>query len=175
MPKLRTKMQVEDRGPGFQQLIADLAGAELTVGVHGEEGARQHPDAPEMTVAEVMAMHELGIGGQKERSWLRKFLDTNEQRYVDMAKRAMQDILRGASRKKATEHIGYVITDEMRGNIVDGKIQPALAPSTVEKKGHATPLLASAAGVNAITFRLKLRQIKSVSREGGAREALRKK
>ncbi len=171
---MKTKMVVQDRGPGFQQLVADLAGAELTIGVHTEEGAQMHPDA-DMTVGEVMALHELGLGGQKERSWLRKFLDHNEARYTSMAAEAFRQIVAGGSRKKLTERLGYVITDEMRGNIADGKITPALAASTIAAKGHSIPLLATAKGVNAITFKLKLRQIKSVAKEGGAREALRKK
>lgn len=173
MPKVKTSMKVQDTGPGFQQLLADLAGCEITVGVHGEEGAKKHPDA-DMTVGEVMAMHELGLGGQKERSWLRKFLDANESRYADRARVAMQRILAGSSRKKESEKIGYDITDEMRDNIVQGKIEPPLSPTTVAAKGHSTPLLASAAGVNAITFRLKLRQVKSIA-SASARAAVRKK
>lgn len=173
VPKFKTQMRVDVKGPGFQKLLADIAGAEITVGVHGEEGAKMHPDA-DLSVGEVMAMHELGLGGQKERSWLRKFLDANEQKYTAMAAEAMKQILAGGSRKKLTEHIGYVVTDEMRGNIVSGKIEPAIAASTAAAKGHSIPLLASAAGVNAITFRLRLRNIKG-SGEAGTREALRRR
>lgn len=169
---IRIKATITEKGPGFQQLLTDMAGGEITVGVHGEEGAKMHPDA-DMTVAEVMAMHELGLGKQRERSWLRKFLDGNQERYERMAADTMASIMAGrVTRKQGLERLGYLVTDEMRENIVTGKIEPALAPSTVAKKGHGIPLLASAAGVNAITFKLFLKNIKSIG-DAKVRAALR--
>ncbi len=171
MPKIKTQMKVDVKGPGFQQLLADIAGAEITVGVHGEEGAKMHSDTT-MSVGELMAMHELGLGGQKERSWLRHFLDANQSRYHDAARASLQRILRGASRKKETEALGYMVTEEMRENITSGKISPPLAQATIDAKGHDIPLLESAEGVNAITFKLKLKRVAAIA-DKGVRAALR--
>lgn len=171
---IKVKTTITEKGPGFQKLVADMAGGELTVGVHGKEGAKKHPDA-DMTVGEVMAMHEMGLGRHQERSWLRKFLDTKQAHYEGLARSTMQQIMAGhVSRKVGLEKLGYTVTDDMRENIVTGKVTPGLAASTVEKKGHGIPLLASAAGVNAITFKLYLRQIKSIA-DASVRSALRGK
>lgn len=169
---LKVKVKVQEKGPGFKKMFEDLAGGSITLGSQGPDAEKQHPDF-DGTVGELMALHELGLG-VPERSWLRSWIDKNQREcQADMAS-AMQAILSGRkSRKQALEEIGYKWTNEMRGNIVDGKIQPAIAASTAKAKGHDTPLLDTAEGVNSITFKLFLKNVKGIA-DKGVREAVRR-
>lgn len=170
MLKLKTK--VTEKGPGFRQMFEDLAGGSITLGSQGPDAEKQHPDY-NGTVGELMALHELGLG-VPERSWLRSWIDKNQGRVkADMAQ-AMQEIISGRkSRKAALEEMGYKWTEDMRANIVDGKIRPAIAASTAQAKGHNTPLLDTAEGVNSVTFKLFLKQVKSIA-DKSVREAVRR-
>jgi len=169
---LNTKVKITEKGPGFRQMFEDLAGGSITLGSQGPDADKKHPDY-NGTVGELMALHELGLG-VPERSWLRSWIDTNQARCkADMAL-AMQQIISGRkSRKQALEEMGYKWTEDMRANIVDGKIRPAITPATAARKGHNTPLLDTAEGVNSITFKLFLKQVKNIANKG-VREAVRK-
>lgn len=172
MSRWGIKTTVTEKGPGFSQLISELAGAALTIGVQGDEAKAPHSNS-ERTIGEVAAIHELGLG-VKERSWLRSWFDANQERIQLQTRDALAKVAaRKVSRKKAMEDLGYTWVKEIRDNIVSGKIRPALAQATIDLKGHSIPLLESTDMVNAITFRLFLAQIKSVN-DPALRDALRK-
>jgi hypothetical protein len=169
---LKVKVKVTTSGPGFKQMFEDLAGGSILLGSQGDDADKQHSTFAG-TVGELMVMHELGLG-VPERSWLRAWIDANQKSCeADMAL-AMQHILAGRkSRKKALEDIGYKWTQEMRENITSGKVRPAIAASTAAAKGHDIPLLDTTDGVNSISFRLFLRQIKGIA-DKSVREAVRR-
>ncbi len=172
MARAGIKTTITEKGPGFSKLIAELAGAAITIGVQGEEAKMAHKNS-DRTIGEVAAIHELGLG-VKERSWLRAWFDANQQRIQQQTRDALVKVAaRQVSRKKVMEQLGYDWVEEIRDNIVSGKIRPALAQATIDRKGHDIPLLESADMVNAITFRLFLAQIKSVG-DAALRDALRK-
>ncbi len=169
----RVKVVVSEKGPGIGILVAELAGAEVRVGVQGEEAKAAHPNS-EWTVGELAARHEMGLG-VKERSFLRAWFDRNQARIQQQTRDALAQVAaRKASRKKVMEQLGYEWVDEIRSDLASGKVRPALAPSTIKKKGHPIPLLESAELVNAITFRLFLAQVKSVA-DPALRDALRRR
>jgi hypothetical protein len=170
MPRVKTT--VTEKGPGFAQLIAELAGAAVTIGVQGKEAEQQHENS-ELTVGEVAAIHELGLG-VPERSWLRKWFDVNQTRIQTETREALTRVAaRQVSRKKAMEELGYRWVQEIRDEIVSGRISPALSQSTIDRKGHSIPLYESGDLVNGITFKLFLANIKGIQ-DAGLRDAVRK-
>ncbi len=159
---VRVKVTVQDRDRGFQKLAGELGGmGTVTLGVHGDDAAKPHPNS-EWSIGELAYRHEVGLG-VKERSWLRVWMDANEARMLAETKAAYLDVMAGrTTRKKAMAALGYKWVAELRQNIADGKVYPPLAPSTIARKGHSIPLLESATLANHITYKLFLKQIKSV-------------
>ncbi len=171
---IRVRTKVTERGPGFSKLAANLGGAsEITLGVQGKQAAEAHPNS-ELSVGQVAAVHELGLGKVPERSWLRSWMDVNAKLMVLEAAKSTQDIISGAaSRKVASEKLAEHWVKALRQNIRDGKIKPALAASTKARKGHGIPLLESGAVMNGITGVVKLPALKSI-RDAGMRAAVRR-
>jgi hypothetical protein len=169
---LKVTTSVKDIDKGFKKLAGELGGAgTITLGVQGEEAEKQHQNS-ELTIGQVAAIHELGLG-VPERSWLRTWMDENEQRCRADMGAALQEVIRGRkSRKQALNDVGYKWVAAMRENIRSGRIRPSLAASTVAAKGHNIPLLDSGDVMNSITYRLYLNQIKGI-RDAGLREAVR--
>jgi len=175
MPGVRSKVTINDLDKGYRRLVGQLGemGA-VHLGVQGEKALEQHPNS-ELSVGEVAAIHELGLSGghRTKRSWLVSWLDANQDRMMAETKAALQAVLRGEkTRKQALIDLGYRWTAELRDNIWDGKIVPALRQSTIDAKGHSIPLLDSTALVNAITYRIFLPALKSI-RDVAQRRAAR--
>ena len=159
---IRVKTTVTDKDHGYKKLAAELGGAgTLTLGVQGKEATQKHPES-DLTIGQVAAIHELGIG-VPERSWLRSWMDANEQRMKQETASAYAAFIAGrVSRKKALEGLGFKWVRELRENIELGRITPPLAASTIARKGHAIPLLATGSVKNAITFKLFLPQARNI-------------
>lgn len=170
--RYRVKVSVSDKGPGFGVLAAELAGAEIRIGVQDEDAAKKHPTRG-VTIGELAARHEMGLG-MPERSFLRSWFDQNRDRTVRELASAEQQIIKGGSRKKIFERLGFIWTDEIRRNIASGKVRPVLKASTIRRKGHDTPLLETATLVNNVKFKLFLAQAKSI-KDPKQREAVRSK
>ncbi len=166
------KVKVTDRDKGFNKLAAELGGmGTVTLGVQGDDATKPHPNS-EWSVGELAYRHELGLG-VKERSWLRVWMDTNQQRMLAETRAAYQQVMAGrTTRKKAMAALGYKWVAELRKNIADGNIRPPLAQSTVDRKGHSIPLLETATLANSISYKLFLKQIRSVQSRA-EREVLR--
>lgn len=162
MVGIKVKTKVVDKDNGFKKLAAELGGmGTLTLGVQGKEAEETHPSG-KFTVGQLALMHELGVG-VPERSWLRVWMDENQQRMLAEVRAGYASVMNGTStRKKVLSELGYKWVAELRKNIADGRIKPPLAPSTVAKKGHAIPLLETGTLANSITYKLFMKQIKSV-------------
>lgn len=160
---MKVKTTLIDRDRGFAKLVQTLGemGA-ITIGVQGEESITKHPNS-ELTVGEIAAIHELGLGVPR-RSWLRDWIDKNQDRLMRETNAALQEVIKGRiSRNQALIKLGFAWTREVRNQIWDGKITPPLAPSTIAAKGgERRPLLDSGTLANSITYKVFLNQIKSI-------------
>lgn len=160
---IRVKTKVIDKGDvGFKRLFSEIGGlASISLGVQGEEATKPHTNS-ELPVGAVAAVHELGLSGghRTRRSWLSRFMDENKEQMISDAKYAMQLVIKGAKRRKVFEKLGYRWVMLLRKNIDTGGVKPPLKPSTVERKGHAIPILESGDVRDAITYRVRLPRLK---------------
>lgn len=66
---------------------------EVVVGIPGDKNKKHANSA--YTVAEIAALHEFGVGGQVERSFLRVPLSSNKKKYSKFAKGNISAVLAG--------------------------------------------------------------------------------
>jgi hypothetical protein len=159
------KVEIKDTDKGFRRMVAEMGemGA-VVIGVQGKEAEEKHRSS-ELTVGQVAAIHELGLSGghRTQRSWLRSWMDGNQDRLVREARAELTEVLQGrTTRKKALIKLGLRWTEEVRDRIMRGEIRPALRESTIARKGHSTPLLETTDLVNAITYKVFLPALKSI-------------
>lgn len=170
------KVKIKERtNPGaMKKFASDMGGlARITLGVQGAEARELHEDA-RMSVGELAAMHELGLGVQK-RSWLVSWMDANQDAMLRQARSQLSAVMAGRKTyRAAAETLGSEWVAGLQKNIVGGHVTPKLAPSTVARKGHGIPLLASHKLKDSITFSLKLPRLSAVKARRAAAFALRR-
>ena len=163
MARPRVKVTVTDVDRGFSRRASNLAGlTEIDIGVFGAKAAAPHAESG-LTVGEVATMLELGLGGQVQRSFVRAWMDANEDEMRKEASAAIRLVAGGYSRKKAATELGTKWADGIREFILAGHVTPPNAAATIERKGHDIPALGLTGAVaEAVDFRLKLPQLNTL-------------
>ena len=181
-----TRVTVTDKDKGFKKLAASLGEmGSITLGVQGKKAEARHPNPRgyskgskdskeiEISVGELAALHELGLGGQRKRSWCVAWMDENQSRMVQEASHQLAQVLKGTlSRNQALIKLGYEWTESMRKRMDDGKVQPPISKETADRKGHDIPLIDTNTLRNSITYKVWLPQLKSI-RDKAQRSAAR--
>lgn len=136
-----------DRGySSFTQGFAALDGLGVTIGVHAEDGSE---------LAIIAASQEFGTDTIPERSFLRATLDEQDAAYREATADAIRGVLDGKrSAKVALERLGLRVVRDVQGRIRAG-IDPALAPSTIAKKGSSKPLIDTGRLLRSITYQVR--------------------
>lgn len=172
------KVTISDRDHGFKKLAASLGEmGQITIGVQGKEAdARHDPEDPESpTVGELAAMHELGLGGMRSRSFVRAWMDDNAERMVRETATQFKAVLaRTTTRNAALIKLGYAWTADMQKRMDDGRVTPPISAATAAKKGHTKPLIETYKLRNSVTYKVWLPQVKSI-RDPSQRAAIRKR
>jgi len=174
------KVTITDRDRGFKKLAASLGEmGQVTIGVQGKEAEVLHdpdPDAKDnITIGHLAALHELGLGGQKSRSWCRAWMDANEARMVRETAAQFRAVLaRTQTRNAALIKLGYEWTADMQKRMDDGHVKPPISSETAARKGHTKPLIDTYTLRDSITYKVWLPQTKSI-RSKTQRMAVRKR
>ena len=127
---MKSIVQVRDRGA--KKRLANLKRpAHVTVGVHADDGAEPDGDSG-ITVAEVAAIHEFGLG-VTERSWLRDFVAQNRAQLLQMLRDQAKRVVLGADAAREMDRFGLVVVGMVKERIIAG-IDPPLAPQTLVQK-----------------------------------------
>lgn len=153
-------MTVRDTDKGFAALLKRLSAAtqpsELTVGIHEAEGSEPKEsgddgEASDMTLAEIMTLHEFGLGGQERRSFINDWADENEDKHKAQLAAMAKAVVSGKveSVEKGLERLGSLYTGEVQKRLADG-ITPDIKQSTKDKKGSDKPLIDSGQARTAI-------------------------
>ncbi len=121
------KMQVVDKGLGG--LFARVRGIDPSVA--GEVGVIDPADPETSLIAKV---HELGLGNNPQRSFLRATMELNKARYTKLASKAYANFLDGKwSVEQAMKAVNVEIVADIQKRIMKG-IKPALEKATVASK-----------------------------------------
>lgn len=153
---------IKDTDRGLSALMARRIGElAATVGVHADEGAGTK-EGEEITVAEVAAIHEYGLGVPK-RSWLRDFVDENEAKLRQMLTASYRQVMSGKlTEEQALTRFGLAVEGMIKKRITKG-IEPELLEETKERKkkmtGGAkdTPLILTSQFISSITHEVHRR------------------
>lgn len=117
--------------------------AHVDVGILGKEAAKDKKQGGGLTVGQVAEWAELGLG-QPQRSWLRAWIDDNEDLINDRIDREMEDVILGKrTPDQSLKRIGVWLQGELQLNIAnfpDNGFRPN-ADSTIARKGSAVPLI----------------------------------
>ena len=149
-------MTVRDIDRGYARFVRELekmgGGVSVTVGIHEEEGAEDHPGASSATIVEVGALAEFGTVNQEARSFLRSTFDEEVGATGrDMVAAACKVAKREATIEAAFGDVGLTLLGKMIDKM--GETAP-LDEGTVEEKGGDEPLLDTGATRQAMTVRV---------------------
>lgn len=135
--------RIRDIDRGYKRMFRNLRKHHrqdlvLTVGVHAAAGG--HKSAA-MTVAEVGAFHEFGLGNNPERSFIRAWFDKTKGTNRKLLLAVYRKILRGKmDEAQALGIMGAAFVGQIQERIAKG-IRPKLKPETVDRKGSSVPLI----------------------------------
>ena len=133
--------RVEDKDLGLNRIIRtlnkDLDGVVVKVGVQakdkavrrGEGGSIRNTDQP---LAVIAAVHEFGLGGMPQRSFLRSAYDENKPTIDAMVDNIANGAVQGMSVGTALNQLGNVVQGMIQRKIVDGPFKPN-APATIKR------------------------------------------
>ena len=163
---------------GYKKLVASLGEmGQITMGVQGKEALERHdPEDPtSMSVGELAAVHELGLGGQVSRSWCRAWIDDNAARMARESATEFRAVMAGKiTRNAALIKLGYAWTADMQKRMDDGRVTPPISAVTAARKGHNKPLIETYKLRDAVTYKIWLPQVRSI-RSTAQRAAVRKR
>lgn len=146
--------KVSDTDKGYAKLVERVFGlhtkARIDVGV-------LDGDAPHgaVTMGELAAWMEFGTETIPERSFIRAWFDAAEPHLREDLRKLMESVVAGKrTKEEALELLGMRAVGQIQERISAG-VPPENAPSTIAKKGSATPLIDSGALRSSINFRVE--------------------
>lgn len=152
---MSAKITTRDQGYTKTLRLLRQAGLSLTLGVQGPQAAAEHRDpdgaSSGLTVGELAAIHELGLG-VPERSWLRAWFEENHKRVVEDLRTGLVQVVAG---RMTVDQLGEVLGVRYVGDIqarISNGIPPPLADSTIARKGSSVPLIDTGQLRSAITY-----------------------
>jgi hypothetical protein len=144
-------VQVRDNGANRLIRVVGSGPGSVDVGVIGTKADQAYTDG--VTVAQIAEWAEFGIG-QPMRSWLREWIEQNEEPLRQVQRNEYRQVLTGAQTKEqALARIGVWITGQIQARIAEG-IDPENAESTIAQKGSDTPLIDKGQFRSSITNRV---------------------
>lgn len=106
----------------------------------GYYGGLTYPDGT--AVSAVAAFHEFGTATMPQRSFIRSTLEDKRREIAQVTQEALADVLNGGNPRSAASKIARTIAYYVYQKLLTAKLWAApLAQSTVDRKGHSTPLL----------------------------------
>ena len=153
-----TRVQITDRDHGYRARLAAIRKIGqhiLSVGIQGSRAGERHrgsarglsgfagivKTAKSLSVGEIAAIHEFGLGGLPQRAWLRGWVDGN----ASLIRNTLRNIALRVVGGKLDEVSGLSLAGvKFQGGIQRGiraGVPPPNAPSTIRRKGSSTPLV----------------------------------
>ncbi len=143
---------------------SDPAKRTVTIG-EGDDARKGEVIDDRLTLLDLAAIHELGLGNVPERSFLRAYVDEQGERLRAMLAALMtaeiaRTVQSGApiddgKRRAILTKLGLRMVAEIQARMSAG-IAPDLQPATVQRKGSSTPLIDTGQLRSGITFQVDL-------------------
>lgn len=138
-------------GKGLKKLINYIQGLtkqDVVVGVtRSSNGARGN--------AIIAASHELGLGNNPERSFLRSTMIEQADKYAKLIGETIpQAIKSGTSERDAYSKLGTIAMNDVKLKIASGPFTP-LKQATIDRKGSSKPLIDSGNLRQSITWEIR--------------------
>jgi hypothetical protein len=166
MARVRASLKDTDRGYRDMMRQLEIKKSKVDVGVFQGEGAKAYGTSG-ATVIDVAVWNEFGTFRADgtphipERSFIRRYFDSQQARITGFALAEMQKFIRRKQTKtQALHRIGLRIQGEIQQGITVGFMgaYPENAPRTIEWKGSETPLIGLTGQLrSSISYRVKLR------------------
>lgn len=140
MARQGVNIKIKDQDRGLKALFRRLRttrGLELEIGILGKDAQSTYPDGTK--TIDVAGYHEFGRG-VPERSFLRATSVIHEKAIARAMAQASKSILAGEAPRVALSRVGVWFEGVVKKRIAQG-IPPALAQSTIDRKGSSTPLI----------------------------------
>ena len=154
MPR-STRRLITDRDLGWKRLgraLRDATVSAVEVGVQ-PGSTRKGDDGP--TNAEIAAWHEYGTSRVPARPFMRPTFDAKWPVYRAFSSVLGRKVLFGAlSKRQALMALGLKYASDVKAHVRAG-IPPALAQSTIDRKGSSKALIDTAQLIGAITAVVK--------------------
>jgi hypothetical protein len=128
---------------GFGKLMTSMKGKDSGVQVGFLRSSGVYKENPDMTVAQVAAIHEFGSkdGSIPERSFMRTAIHENSNELTKLLKKLTSLIAESKMNEHAAMgHIGEFVKNLIKGRIVSGPFTPN-TPETIKRKGSSSPLI----------------------------------
>ena len=142
---MTARVVVRDNRKRFDALkaqLSKLAGGGVYVGVFGDQAETHSGDG--ITLVELAAIHEFGLGDAEERSFLRAWIDANRKLIGDtMAKAVRQATASGAEPETALRAIAEWAAGQVKRFIASNSVKPSSSDATNRAKGSSVTLVDS--------------------------------
>lgn len=159
---------VKDRDHGYKGLLNRVYGTAtppvIKVGILARDGDAAYDDG--VTVLEVAMWNEFGTDKIPERSFLRAWFDDNRDRCRIAVRKMLEQVVTGKyTREQAMQLVAQRFVGEIQKRIAQG-IPPANAPSTIARKGSATPLIDTGQLRSSISYEIDGKEGESSAEKG---------
>lgn len=133
---------------------AMLEKAYVKVGVLASKGGSAKHEDGKLSLIEIAAIHEFGLGSSPERSFIRHtfIVRVAEDLAKKTAELARAVIMDRVAPMRALEMLGMWGASEVKKTITEDDIPPPLAQSTIDAKGSSKPLVDTGLLKNSISY-----------------------
>lgn len=155
--------QFVDRDHGYNALMRLMGDRELgriTVGVHDADASKPEGEDSGVTVGEIAAVHEFGLGVPR-RSWLRDWVDgAQDEIRKTITATAAAIVMDPGRREQMLERLALWAKAQIQKRIIAG-IEPELAEETKARKAKSggkskdTPLIFTGQFIGSIDGRVE--------------------
>jgi hypothetical protein len=137
---------------GVRRLIARAKHVDIKIGVQGSDAKRDHGG---VSIADIAAIHEFGLGNNPERSWLRAWHDENAEVAREKLRKGYRKVLTGEINVETLgTAFGIWAVSSIQERIAAG-IAPGLEAETIARKGSSVPLIDTGLFRSSITYVLE--------------------
>lgn len=126
----------------------------LEVQVGFQAGEKTYEDGTDLV--DVAAYNEYGSSDTPARPFMKQSFENHEDELQKACDRVNQTLNKGGTAETGLKELGVFVKGLVQDEIVDGGFEPN-APSTIEKKGSAQPLIDTSTMRQSVNFVIKKR------------------